>query len=220
MKNKILPLLVGVAFSLATCGNSHAMSELVSMSLVPEWPTTAQPGTVVLYELSVDRAGQGLLEVELSSSGLPDGAIATFSPSVLRFTGRKPTVQTAIMTVTCPNLTPTGTYPFTVTGAARRESITITNELVLAVRSTPVDPPVLHLDVLPEGELMLRGLGLSGQTYQIETTTNLINPVWTAMGESTADGTGKFTFFLAETMSEPMRFYRAVRPATEPGPLP
>ena len=62
MKNRVYSLLIGTAFGLATCGASHAMSELVSMTVEPEWPATSQPGTVVLYKISVVREGQGLLE--------------------------------------------------------------------------------------------------------------------------------------------------------------
>ena len=209
MKNRVQALLLGTAFSLAICGNSPAMSELVSMTMEPLWPATPQPGNVVRYKLTVERAGQGLLVVELSSAGLPAGASATFSPGMLRFTGRQPTLQTAIMTITCTNLTATESYPFSVTGRARRESITITNTFAPPM-PLAVSRPVLILDPLPDGSSQLRGQGLSGQTYQIETTTDLANPAWTSLGTSTADANGRFTVLLAGTMTDPMRFYRAV----------
>lgn len=211
MTNRTCSFLVGIAFSLATCSVSHAMSQLVSITMEPEWPATSQPGTVVLYKISaVVREGQGLLEVSLSCDGLPEGTTVTFSPSVLRFTGRTPTTQSALMTVTCASLTPTDGYPFTVTGQALRESITITNQTSVKSRIPPTERPVLFLDPPSGGSLKIRGQGASGQTYQIEGTSDLGHPAWSPLGSSTADGNGRFSFFPADATNSPMRFYRTV----------
>ena len=127
MKKRVYTILIGLALSLASVNTSHAMSEFVSLSIEPEWPATSNPGTVILYKVTaVVREGSGLLEVALSTLGLPEGATVSFAPSLLRFTGHEPTNQTAIMTVTCPEVTPTDTYPFTVTGTPQRETITLT----------------------------------------------------------------------------------------------
>ena len=217
MKNRVYAILTGTVLSLATCGVSHAMSELVSISIEPEWPATTNPGTVILYKVTaVTRAGQGLLEVSLSSLGLPDGATVSFSPSVLRFTGREPTTQTATLTVTCTKVTPTDTYPFTLTGTAQREVITLTNQVQQVLYSLVSAPPTLALDSLSGGGLRLRGKGATGQTYQIECTPNLSKPNWTPVGSSTADGNGRFTFTTAQAKDSPVRFYRAVCPAPLP----
>jgi len=209
-----------MALSLATASTSHAMSEFVSLSIEPEWPATANPGTVILYKVTaVVREGSGLLEVSLSSLGLPEGATVSFAPSLLRFIGHEPTVQTAMLTVTCPEVTPTETYPFTLTGDARREAITLTNQVQQELYSLIVAPPVLAIDRLSDGSFRLRGKGTTGQIYRIESTPSLTEPVWSAAGSSTADGNGRFTFFTAQTPNAPMRFYRAVestqsKPAT------
>lgn len=210
MKNQIKAAVCGLAFGLATVSVGHAMSELVSISIEPEWPATATPGTVILYKVTtVARAGQGMLEVALSSAGLPDGSSVTFTPSVLRFTGRVPTNQVAIMTVTCPRVMPTDTYPFTVTGAALRESITFANKVLQTPYSIISAPPVLTLDGMGNGNLRLRGKGSTGQLYQIESTPSLVNPLWTLAASSTADGNGRFTVAASLPKDSPMRFFRA-----------
>ncbi len=203
-----------MALSLATASVSHAMSDFVSLSIEPEWPATANPGTVIVYKVTaVVREGSGLLEVSFSSLGLPAGATVSVSPSPLRFTGHEPTVQSALLTVTCPEVTPIDTYPFTLTGNAQREAITFTNQVQQELYSLIVAPPVLALDRLSAGSLRLRGKGTTGQTYTIETSPTLTNPVWTPAGSSTADGNGRFTFFTAQAPDAPVRFYRAVESA-------
>jgi len=211
MKKRVYTILIGMALSLATASTSQAMSTFVSLSVEPEWPTTSTPGNVLLYKVTaVVRAGAGLLEVSLNTLGLPEGATIDFSPSLLRFTGNQLTIQTAMMTVTCPELTPLDTYPFSLTGTAQRESITVTNQVQQELYSLIIAPPVLTLDRLSEGSLRLRGKGTSGQAYRIESTPSLTDPVWTSVGSSTADGNGRFTFFTAQAADAPVRFFRAV----------
>jgi hypothetical protein len=63
---------------------------------------------------------------------------------------------------------------------------------------------------LTAGALRLRGTGITGQTYTIEASPTLTNPVWTTVGSSTGDRNGRFTFFTAPAADASMRFYRAV----------
>jgi len=211
MKNRVYTILLGIALTLTAVSTSQAMSEFVSLSIEPEWPATSNPGTVILYKVTaVVREGSGLLEVSLSTLGLPEGATVEFSPSLLRFTGHVPYVQTATMTVTCPKVMPTETYPFSLTGDARRESITLTNQVQQELYSPIVGPAVLVLDRLSEGSLRLRGRGTTGQLYRIESTPSLTQPSWSPVGYCTADGNGRFTFFTAQASDAPVRFYRAL----------
>jgi len=213
-----LAVLIVLVLALAAPAISHAMSTFVELSMEPEWPATTDPGTTVVYKITaVSREGQGLLEVVLSSGGMPAGAIVTFSPSVLRFTGRVPETQTATMTVTCAQVTPVDNYPFTVTGTARRESITITNQVGAVPDRAMAPRPVLYLERLLTGDNWIRGTGASGETYRVESTTDLANPVWTPDGSTTADGNGRFTFIAVDT-NDSSRFFRAVAssPAAPP----
>ena len=211
MKTKISALLVGVIISLASAGVTHAMSTLLSLSSEPVWPASSTPdGNLVYNVTTVARAGSGLLEVTLTAGAMPPGVTVTFSPSVLRFTGNQTTIQTTTMTVFCPGLIPLDCYPFTLTGTAQRESVTITNRVLFSPDFVGTRPPTLYLDSMTNGVLRLRGLGATGKTYQILAASSLSSPVWTPLGSATADGNGRFTFITAQAAGAPARFFRAV----------
>lgn len=210
MKNRIRTLFLAAIFSLTSAGVSHAMSTLIELSKEPVWPTSSTPDGKIVYNVTtVARAGSGMLEVVLSASGLPPGVTVTFSPSALRFTGNQLTSQTATMTVSCPTLIPTDCYPFTITGTALREGITITNLVTISLKALAVRLPTLILDEQTGNSLRLRGAGATGKTYQIETSPSLVKPVWSPLGSATADGNGRFTFFTSKVTGLPVRFYRA-----------
>ena len=210
MENKIRALILGVTFSVAATGASHAMSELVSLSQQPLWPVSSTPAGTLMYSVTtVGRSGSGLLEVALSAGNLPAGVTVTFSPSTLRFTGNQLTAQVATMTVSCPCPVALDCVPFTLTGAAARETLTITNLVSLAPEYIASRPATLYIDNLTSGNLCVRGLGATGKTYQIEVSSDLSKSVWTPLGSATADGNGRFTFFTQNSGSS-AHFYRAV----------
>jgi hypothetical protein len=216
MKNQVRAIVLGAAFSLASAGVGHAMSELISMSKEPVWPASPTPdGTLVYNVTTVGRAGAGLLEVTLSAGAMPPGVTVTFFPSVLRFTGNQLKSQTATMTVTCTGLIPIDCFPFTLTGTALREATTVTNEVVYSAEFLATRVPTLIADKLADGSLRLRGSGATGKTYKIESSPSVSHPAWTLEGSSIADANGRFTFFTAKTSNSSMRFFRAV---TSPGP--
>jgi hypothetical protein len=206
-----------LVFGLATSTVASAMSHLASIAIVPLWPTNSTPGNVVLYQVTVERSGRGLLEVDFSSAGLPDGCVASFASDPVRFTGKDPRFVQFLMTITGPAPTPTDMFAFTVTGMARRETITLTNVIPQAFGVAPAAPVLVSLDLRPDGAVELRGLGTTGQTYEIEATTDLGKAAWSSVGASTADGNGRFTFIHAgaQAKTTPMRFYRAVLLASD-----
>lgn len=219
MKNRLNAILIGTALTLTAAGTTNAMSEFITLSTEPLWPTSSTPDSNLVYTVTtVGRAGAGLLEVTLTAGDMPPGVTVTFSPSVLRFTGNQVTAQTATMTVHCPGLIPLDCYPFILTGTALRESLTVTNLVMLTAEYVATRIPTLYLDHLGNGDLRLRGLGATGKTYQIEAKAVLTDPVWEPVGSSTADGNGRFTFFTAQRADVPMRFYRAVLPAPDAAP--
>ena len=202
-----MTILAGLLMALTT-SRSFAMSELISLSALPVWPTTTNPNTTVLYSVStVGRGGAGLLEVALTAGNLPPGVTVTFSPSVLRFVGNQLSAQTATMTVTCSTPMPLDCYPFTITGTSKRESITITNMITFTPEFVANRPATLYLDNQGNGSLLMRGLGATARTYEIEATDDLVNPNWTVLGNTTADGNGRFIFPISQTI--PKRFFRA-----------
>jgi hypothetical protein len=214
MKTKVHSILIAVAFILMTATASHAMSDLVSLSSAPLWPTSSTPDNTLVYNITtVGRSGSGLLEVTLTAGDMPPGVTVTFSPGVLRFTGNQVTAQTATMTVHCSSPIPLDCYPFTITATTLRESMTVTNLAMLTPSYVASRPPTLYLDNLGNGALRLRGLGATAATYRIEAISDLTGTVWTPLGFATADGNGRFTFFTPLTAGAPARFYRAVEPA-------
>ena len=188
------------------------MSELMSLSALPVWPITTTPNTTVLYNIStVGRGGAGLLEVELTAGSLPPGVTITFTPSVLRFVGNQLTTQTATVTVNCTVPTPVDCYPFTITGTSKRESITITNMVMFTPEFVANRPGTLYMDNLGNGQMLIRGLGATARTYTIQATYDVSNPDWQPLGNTTADGNGRFIFPISQTT--PARFFRAIEVA-------
>jgi hypothetical protein len=211
MKNQIRAILLGLTFSLASAGMSLAMSELVTLSTEPLWPTSSTPDSNLVYNITtVGRGGSGLLEVTLTAGAMPPGVTVTFSPSVLRFTGNQLIAQTATMTVHCSKPIPLDCYAFTLTGTAQRESVTVTNLVMFTPEYVATRPPTLWLDNLGNGALRLRGLGATAKAYRIEAKSHVTGTVWTPLGSATADGNGRFTFFTTLATDGPARFYRAV----------
>jgi hypothetical protein len=217
MKNQIRALLLGVTFGLASASSSHAMSSLISLSTTPLWPVSATPDSNLVYTVTtVARAGSGMLQVALTAGAMPPGVTVTFSPSVLKFTGNQVSSQTAQMIVSCSKLVPLDSFPFTLTGTALRESITITNVVMFSADFLATRVPTLFIDSLTNSAIRLRGLGGTGKTYQIQATPTLSSPVWTQIGISIADGNGRFTYPTNQVPGCPALFYRAV---TTPGPV-
>src|SRR5258706_15873222 len=52
MKNQVHAMLLGLTFTLASAGVSHAMSELVSISPEPLWPTSSTPDNTLVYNVT------------------------------------------------------------------------------------------------------------------------------------------------------------------------
>lgn len=203
-----------LALAVAGANTSHAMSEFASLTLTPLWPTNSTPGNVVSYGVTLERLGSGMLSVDFSSSGLPEGTTVSFTQDPARYTGNNPRFMYFVMTVTATKPTPTDSFTFVVTGTSRRESISVTNTIQNLFKGNSTAPVLLSLDLRPSGDVELRGLGTTGESYQIEATNDLNNPTWTSVGLSTAEGNGRFTFIHAAAQSPgiPMRFYRAVKP--------
>ena len=209
MKHRVYALLLGTAFSLAICGLSHAKSEFITLSTTPVWPIFSAADSNIVYTVSsVGRGGAGVLEVTLTAGDMPPGVTATFSPSVLRFTGNQLMAQTATLTISCQSLIPVESFPFTITGTSKNETITITNVVEFTPQYVATRPATLYIDDLGNSALRLRGLGATGKTYEIQATSDISNPTWTSLGNSSADGNGRFTFFTSQVTNAPARFFR------------
>jgi len=209
MKSCLKLIAIGLGLGLAGT-TAHAMSELGSITVTPLWPTNSNPGNTMLYEVMVERLGQGVLKVEMTT-GLPADCQVSFSAPV-RFTGRVPEYEIVIMTVTSDHPVSPDACGFTVTATAQRESVTYTNDPCAIthesrlIRSTPCEG----------GEVEVRGIGGSCKCQHIESTTDLANPNWTPVGDCTADGNGRFIFIHNQGQTGcAQRFYRTVSAAPE-----
>jgi hypothetical protein len=202
--------LLSVALFTAATHACLAMSHLTAISVSPAGPTTNAPSGTTLYTVTVTRIGEGVLNVALTADGLPAGATATFAANPLRFTGREPLTLTTTLTITGNNLTPADLASLTVTGTSRRETVTATVTPGAEEPAAPAAGPTLTLEALPDGAMQLRGQGVSGNTYQIETTADLTHPVWSPLASATADANGRFMLMDTPAKDVNARFYRAV----------
>src|SRR2546428_13752980 len=75
---------------LALCGNALAAPVLTSVSAGPQAPDPVFPGSNATYVVTVNRTGNGNMDVYLSVSGLPAGVGAAFSPNPDHFTRGTP----------------------------------------------------------------------------------------------------------------------------------
>jgi hypothetical protein len=132
---------------------------------------TITPGGAAVYNITVNPSAGFSDPVALSVSGLPGGAIATFSPN--------PATSTATLSLTTSTTTPLGTYPLTVTGVSASlqhnvsaslavlvpdfsltaspasQTVAVGNSATYAVAVSPVgsfsDPVTLSVSGLPAG---------------------------------------------------------------------
>lgn len=209
MQKRTYALALGIALSLIAGGVSHAMSHLMAIAVAAERTVTSDTTTHMSYKVTLTRTGQGVLKVSLSSLGLPNGVTATFSPSVIRFTGRVPETMAATLTISYPNDLPLSPCTFTVTGEALRETVTATAQFSPALPAISSRLPVLSLDPPVAEGINLRGLAAPGVTYEIEATSDLRKPSWTPIGSTTTADNGLFVFLDAQAKDLPARFYRA-----------
>src|SRR5215831_20202791 len=72
---------------LALGANVLAESTVSSVSSGPQSPDPVQAGSNATYVVTVNRTGNGNLDVYLSATGLPAGVTATFTPIPVHFTG-------------------------------------------------------------------------------------------------------------------------------------
>jgi len=113
---------------------------------------TVSPGSPTTYNVTVTPSGGFSGAVSLSSSGLPAGASASFSPN--------PTTGSSTMSVSTSASTPTGTYPVTITGASGTLAHNTTVTLV-------VSQPDFSLSATPASQTVAPG---AATTYTISVT--------------------------------------------------
>jgi hypothetical protein len=138
-----------------------------SLAVSPSSQSVAQGGTTT-YTVTIAPTNGFNGAVQLSASGVPAGATATFSPN--------PATSTSTMTVTTSSTTPTGSSTITVTGISGSLSHTATTTLVV---NTP-PPWAASYNVVNTPTSWTPN---QTQTYSV-TITNTGNQTWTAGGSN------------------------------------
>lgn len=84
----------------------------------------------------------------------------------------------------------------------------VSSDAVLGVNPFPVVRLRLKVGLNPDGTTQVQFVGNNGKSYRIEMSTDMMN--WVSLGICTADGDGNVEFTDRNTVSQPIRLYRAV----------
>jgi subtilase family serine protease len=139
----------GTALINALAGGSSSANFTLSAS--PSSQTVTQ-GSGTSYTATVTPSGGFTASVNLSASGLPSGANASFSPNPI--TGGS---GSSTMSVTTSSTTPAGTYTLTITGTSG--SLTHTTTVTLVVNSSA--SPNFSISASPSSQTVTPGNGTS-----------------------------------------------------------
>lgn len=114
-------------FTITAATNDYTLSLLANS-------ISACQGTDATYNITVGQIGTFSTPVSLSTTGLPGGAVATFSPATVTPVG------SSVLTITTGGVAP-GTYPFTINGnaAGNLKQISAT----LSVSNSSISPSTL-----------------------------------------------------------------------------
>jgi fibronectin-binding autotransporter adhesin len=87
------------------------------------------------------------------------------------------------------------------------------NDVTLLAPAQALPSTLTGIVDLPAGGTEVTGIGVAGQSYILEATTNL-NPtaIWLPLLTNTADGAGLFQFIDSSSTNFPIRFYRVSSP--------
>ena len=209
-KKHWLQAALGVAGIFFCAFNTVAAPVLTAVTVGTQNPNPIQPGGNASYAVTANRTGNGNMDVYFSASGLPAGATASFTPSMLTFGGSTPMALTTTLTVfTTASIAP-GTYTFTITGddGDSHNIQTCTATLIVGGASRSLPQSIVAIDCSQEGYMHLTCTGGAGQFYKIQAATDLGSGVWTDLATVNADLTGTFAYTDYSATNYPIRFYR------------
>ncbi|MDB6109695.1 MAG: hypothetical protein JWR69_1445 [Pedosphaera sp.] len=202
---------LGLAGLLAT-PQARASSTLTSVSVGEQLIGVVNPGGTASFPVTVTRTGAGRLDVELSISGLPAGATATFLPAQVTFTGNKPDSQTAIVTITTPASFARGRSCFSVIATELDHNDHHPIKTATAANAMYVGVGHVCLTKMPDSTFRVGCAGAPGELLLLQSSPSIIAPVWTTIATNTTDASGWFTWQAPDTTNSQCRFYRTVKP--------
>ncbi len=157
------------SYPLTITGTSGSLSHTAGVTLVvnaaptPDFALSATPssqtivaGSSTSYTATVAASGGFNGAVNLSVSGLPSGANASFNPATVNSSG------SSTMSVTTSATTPAGSYPLTITGTSG--ALTHTTSVTLVVTQAAAD---FSLSATPSSRTVRRG---ASTTYTVTVT--------------------------------------------------
>lgn len=109
-----------------------------------------------------------------------------------------------------PGLNASDDFTYTIQNADG--SIATGSILVLVSGSYVAPRPILRLRAFPDGSCSLWFVGTVGQTYAVQVSSDLHQPVWETLATRQAGPDGLFEFSEKPLPHSPGRFYRAVVP--------
>jgi regulation of enolase protein 1 (concanavalin A-like superfamily) len=149
-----------------------------SISASPGSQTVTQ-GNTTTYTTAISALNSFTGTVNLSVSGLPTGATASFNPTSVTGSGN------SALTVATASTTPTGTYTLTITGASGSLSHSTTVTLVVQA------PPDFILSATPSSQTVTQGNGTTYSTT-ISALNGFIGTVNLSVSGLPAGATGTF----------------------------
>ena len=203
-----LAFLTTLGAVLALSGNVLAAPVLTSVIAASQAPDPVWPGSNATYVVTVNRIGNGNMDVYLSATGLPAGVSAAFSPNPVHFTASVISSATSELVVTTTDSTLPGSYPFTILADDGASSNIVTTAATLDV-TTLRGPGIARMG---NGYICIGFDTTPGQACSIQATTNLTAPVWTTICVTNSGSNSLLIFVDQDAPKYPSRFYRLSTP--------
>jgi uncharacterized repeat protein (TIGR01451 family) len=165
---------LGVRFTLTATGETSGRTAQTTFTDAPkvgtvtigsQSPSPVLAGNNATYAITVFRGtGNGAFTVDLSATGLPNGATASFSPNPVSF-GSSDNQKSATLTVSTTGATPAGPTSFTVRGETSGTDFATSLPASLSVTPSPdLRITKTHSGDFAQGDL--------GKTYTITVTNS------------------------------------------------
>jgi hypothetical protein len=192
-----------LTLALTPAGALRANPVLTSVEIGPQDSGAVCYSNSVSRTITVNRTGNGNMDIYLSALGLPLEAAASFSPNPLHFAGSA-AAATATLVISTAGLLP-GSYPLSVIGTDGASPNAVTNTATLDVG---VCMPGLWR--MADGGLCFAFPSVPGQTYLVQASTNFTSPDWTTLCTTNSGTNNLLVFVDHDRASYPSRFYRNV----------
>lgn len=210
MKKGLLKLSVVLALGLARAAQADPL--LVSVNIGVQSPATINPGSNATYAVTVNRTNSGGMVINLSCSGLPAGASATFSPNSVTFGSGLPNSKPATLTISTTGATPHGAYSLIVTAQDGGSHNIVTNTATLTVgsdgKTTLSSQTITSLRVLGDGSASVALHGAPSKSYVLQATSSLNPSTWVNTSTNATDASGDCLLMDSSASAFSSRFYR------------